>query len=524
MCGPRYGTSTDGDTAADAEDTGDTGDTDDTDSGGTDLPGSDPVPPADSGTDTDPPDDTAADTGGDPLCVPAPAELCNGVDDDGDGETDEDAVDPRAWHPDADSDGYGAPGVAVVACDAPAGHVDNGRDCDDADSAATTTCGALFLRGTDAAVLVASGGDVDGDGADELFVRSDGYAFLDGAASGNVAMSATILATAPYYDGEAIAGDFNGDSIADLAWCTTEYPTDPSPYKDRYYPLELHGWLRLGPLDTSTAPTLELVAADGLIAAEGLEYPGCRMGGGGDVDGDGVPDLLFGVGYDIGLPSPLYWLPAHSTGVVDVATLDSVSMYEGYAAIEVVDVDGDGVDDVISALYTNGVQIVLGPLTDWRDAWMVMGSGSSLHKYSAAGDLDRDGLPDLILTDTVTGELLVVTEKGRNVVAQDCAWMRIDADHGGAAVGDVDGDGRNELLVGLADGDPGERGSYGGLFVFDTPQSGSFTLLDAAQRLTGATDGDGFGRNPTVLGDVDSDGADDVAVSSGLGVHRFPSL
>jgi hypothetical protein len=62
-------------------------------------------------------------------------EICDGVDNDCDGGTDEDgAIDAATWYADADADGYGDPGSATLACDEPSGHVDNGDDCDDADA------------------------------------------------------------------------------------------------------------------------------------------------------------------------------------------------------------------------------------------------------------------------------------------------------------------------------------------------------------------------------------------------------
>ena len=61
-------------------------------------------------------------------------ELCDGVDNDGDGEVDEaDALDALAWFPDADADGWGDETNPTVACSGPAGSVDRGGDCDDGD-------------------------------------------------------------------------------------------------------------------------------------------------------------------------------------------------------------------------------------------------------------------------------------------------------------------------------------------------------------------------------------------------------
>ena len=66
---------------------------------------------------------------------PAADEICDGDDDDCDGDIDEDdAIDRGTWYSDRDLDGYGDPSTEVAACDAPAGAVDNGLDCDDDDT------------------------------------------------------------------------------------------------------------------------------------------------------------------------------------------------------------------------------------------------------------------------------------------------------------------------------------------------------------------------------------------------------
>jgi large repetitive protein len=65
---------------------------------------------------------------------PGADEVCDGLDNDCDGDVDEDGNDETVWYEDFDGDGYGDPGVTVEACDAPAGYVDNGDDCDDTDA------------------------------------------------------------------------------------------------------------------------------------------------------------------------------------------------------------------------------------------------------------------------------------------------------------------------------------------------------------------------------------------------------
>ena len=69
-----------------------------------------------------------------PSIRPGATELCNGLNDDCDGEIDEDVTN-QSWYADADRDGYGA-GDATDDCKAPSpSHVTNDDDCDDSSDA-----------------------------------------------------------------------------------------------------------------------------------------------------------------------------------------------------------------------------------------------------------------------------------------------------------------------------------------------------------------------------------------------------
>jgi MYXO-CTERM domain-containing protein len=75
-----------------------------------------------------------------PAVNPGATEVCNGYDDECDGLVDDadPTVDPASfadWHPDADTDGFGDGGASVGACAPPAGHLEDGSDCDDANPA-----------------------------------------------------------------------------------------------------------------------------------------------------------------------------------------------------------------------------------------------------------------------------------------------------------------------------------------------------------------------------------------------------
>jgi large repetitive protein len=71
---------------------------------------------------------------GDPDISPDDPELCDGIDNNCDGEQDEDGAEGgAAWYADVDGDGYGNPDSLRVACGEPEGHAANALDCQDAD-------------------------------------------------------------------------------------------------------------------------------------------------------------------------------------------------------------------------------------------------------------------------------------------------------------------------------------------------------------------------------------------------------
>jgi hypothetical protein len=158
------------------DDTGDTGAPDDTDTGDSADCTDTGAPVYEDGDgdgygagaaygpcDTPPPHpvDNADDCDdGDAAINPLGTEVCNGADDNCDGNTDEGLGTP--WYPDNDGDGFGDDDAGTVACVAPDGHVAAGGDCNDADE-------AVYPGATD----YCSGADEDCDGlADDPMTAS----------------------------------------------------------------------------------------------------------------------------------------------------------------------------------------------------------------------------------------------------------------------------------------------------------------------------------------------------------------
>ena len=85
-----------------------------------------------------------ADADGYPACedcndgaasvFPGADEYCDGLDNDCNGTTDDEAVDALTWYADSDSDGRGDAATSVQACSQPSGTVADATDCDDDDA------------------------------------------------------------------------------------------------------------------------------------------------------------------------------------------------------------------------------------------------------------------------------------------------------------------------------------------------------------------------------------------------------
>lgn len=263
----------------------------------------------------------------------------------------------------------------------------------------------------------------------------------------------------------------------------------------------------------------------------------------GDYDGDGDTDLAYGEnGEEHGAlrfrPGPLTADPVTTT------TVRRYSMGGSTRDLVTGDFDGDGRDDL--ATTWQGLEDSGTFITRWDDRaqpaqwWADADRGSAL----AAADFDQDGTDDLAVglvqpipeseathcQDRLGGAVLLL--KGSKTASfgsesgcftqssPEVGGVAEEGDDFGAAVsaGDLNGDHRPELVVGVPGEDVGTVKDAGGYVVMNgSPEYGLYGGLARSQstpNMPGAAEaGDRFGAQVTV-GDYNRDGLWDTAVSA----------
>jgi hypothetical protein len=201
----------------------------------------------------------------------------------------------------------------------------------------------------------------------------------------------------------------------------------------------------------------------------------------------------------------------------------------GWAVSELRDVDRDRVTDVIigAPLHRDAAGTMAGH-TDVRSGrtgrllYRFEGAPEDRHGYAMAdaGDVNRDRVPDIVVGATGVNQLAcaAVPRAGRVYVysgADGKLLLRVDGraagDQFGAAVGaagDVDRDGRADVLVGAPCADSTGGVDAGRAYVLSGATGAVLRTYD------GAAPGDGFGWGAAGTGDVDGDRRPDYVVGA----------
>jgi hypothetical protein len=315
--------------------------------------------------------------------------------------------------------------------------------------------------------------DVNGDGFDDVIVgapsdnHSLGRAYIYFGAANHAMDNAADLTLDNALGINSLfgysvsgAGDVNGDGFDDVI---------VGAYN--YYSNHGRAYIYFGAVNNA----MDNVADITLNSKHDYYYQfGYSVSGAGDVNGDGYDDVIVGF--------PIYW---HIDGFsiyfgASNSTMDNMpdvtyssSSYEnavlGSSVSGAGDVNGDGFDDVIISVFTEG-------------GW---GSGIFALIFFGAFGNSMDNNPDFILNYRDTYDDIRVSVSG---------------------AGDVNGDGFDDVIVGDCDY------NFAGRAYIHFGASGSTMDNITDVTLVGEAAGNQFGKAVSGAGDVNGDGFDDVIV------------
>ena len=239
----------------------------------------------------------------------------------------------------------------------------------------------------------------------------------------------------------------------------------------------------------------------------------------GDVNGDGVPDLIVGAPNDDnnGFRSGSVQVFSGSDGAVLYTFLgDSAGDQFGRSVSGAGDINGDGFDDVIVGAPYDDNRVGSAKVFSGLDGSVLYTfNGDSFDdrfgaSVSGAGDVNGDGVPDLI----VGAKTFEYFEFGARVfsgvdgaVLHTFVRVRPQGSIAVSGAGDVNDDGYADLIVGEDDGDDGFGFSFGAARVY-SGVNGSL-LYDFGPFAADYQFSDLFGGTVSGAGDVNGDGIAD---------------
>ncbi|MCI0587991.1 MAG: hypothetical protein L0323_14255 [Planctomycetes bacterium] len=378
------------------------------------------------------------------------------------------------------------------------------------------TGGILLLFPGEGAVSQA--GDLNGDGLDDVLVGVPNFGGTPFPVGQVVARSGLLGGVLFFWSGVP-GGLFFGTSVAGVGDVDGDGAHDvvvggPGPPSGSAWPPQ-SGTARL----SSGATGALLLSWNG--PSNGGAF-GSAVAGCGDASGDGTPDLVVAAPGPT-TPNPAVPPMARLFSGADGSTLQSwvgapTSRF-GAAVAGVGDLDGDGRGDVaIGSTYgTSGaglVEVFSGSTGSLLLA-LPGGGGSFGASVSAAGDLDADGTPDLVVGAPYAIVGGAYLGQARAFSGASGAILRSWNGNGpaqsfGSSVGgggDVDADGIPDVVVGAPY--PYSSAANGGEATVFSGSTGNMLFA-----LTGWTGGESFGSAVACDGDVNGDGWADILVGA----------
>ena len=233
-----------------------------------------------------------------------------------------------------------------------------------------------------------------------------------------------------------------------------------------------------------------------------------------DLDGDGRLDLI-AINTDSALVSVFRNLSSPGSLTTNsFATRIDLPSGSGMRGAAVRDLNGDGRPDIVTANYGASTLSVFqnnstpGNITFSSQVVLPAGSGAV---NVAIGDLDGDGMPDLVVPNYGAGTLSVFRNllTAGGAITTNSFAARVDLPGLNQpypiALGDMDGDGKLDLVLG------GGNGSSAVAVYRNTATVGSLATNSFAPAVKYAAAG---WVNSLALGDLDGDGKIDIALAS----------
>ncbi|MEC8192838.1 MAG: hypothetical protein VX127_08900 [Myxococcota bacterium] len=375
------------------------------------------------------------------------------------------------------------------------------------------------------------------------------------------------------WSGHSIAGgmDGDGDGVSDLLICS--YKSDEGAFnlgKAAFYSGAL-----LGPRGVRSIGDADVT----LFGENSGDNMGHSVNWAGDVDGDGVADMVTGShihgAVEESAGRTYLMLSGHLTEHGDRHLPEAADYiwdgeYEndqsGKRVVHVGDIDGDGMGDIASVALRNrdngsGHDIngerrgsgkfyillssdinatppgTVASLSDAPLAWMGEEGGDALgYGVDTMGDFDGDGLDDICAgsfghseNGDASGKSYVITaadmpsDGTRDVANASYGFVGEDTnDWSGLAVasaGDIDRDGRNDITIGAMGHSTPERELAGRAYLFyaGNTEAGTHDLGDADHIFDGERAWDGAGYRTIGPGDMNGDGMPDLVISAWQG-------
>ena len=251
-----------------------------------------------------------------------------------------------------------------------------------------------------------------------------------------------------------------------------------------------------------TMPTLPLVYEEGQTLVTGT--PSRPYGGvGSDLDGDGFLDLTT-INEDTD-DVRVFMNLGDGSGVFDDEFSASTPSGDTPSPNEPADFNRDGHTDLVLANTTTASVSVLLGVGDGTFQTPQETAVTSSARGVAVLDVDGDGDVDIATADRDTSQISILRNDGTGAFGNRTSFGSGTDREWGLAAGDMDNDGILDLVAGSGNGGAGQS-----VWVYKGHGDGTFSLLDS--RDIGTTTW------MLVLGDVDEDGDADVSVASSSSV------